>query len=97
MFEVHKTLFFDSWFNCLKDKQARVRIDMRIKRLQQGNLGDSKVVGESVHELRIPYGPGYRVYFTNASGRIVILLCRGDKSTQQADIERAKKLAREQE
>lgn len=92
---VRKTALFDSWFDALKDGVARAKIDMRIKRIQQDNFGDSKPVGDSVFELRVDHGPGYRVYFKNVSGTVVILLCGGDKSTQQSDIERARKLAKE--
>ena len=92
--EVRQTDEFQAWFSSLRDKVARARIDMRIKRLELGNFGDSKPVGETVHELKIDYGPGYRVYFTNRNRKIVVLLCGGDKSTQQQDIELAKVMAR---
>jgi putative addiction module killer protein len=78
----------------LGDVQAKRRIDMRIKRLALGNYGDAAPVGEGVSEMRIFYGPGYRVYFKNTDTEIIILLCGGDKSTQSSDIEKAKILAR---
>lgn len=81
---------FSEWLRALKDRGARARIRVRLDRLSLGNLGDCKAVGEGVSELRIDYGPGYRVYFAEAAGRIVLLLCGGDKRTQERDIERAR-------
>jgi len=78
----------------LKDERARYRINARIERLKQGNPGDVGPVGEHISEMRIDYGPGYRVYYKDTGKEIVILLCGGDKSTQQADIERAKEIAK---
>ena len=80
----------------LNDKQAKTRIDMRIKRLALGNAGDSRFLG-GVSELRIDYGTGYRIYYKDTGKEIIILLCGGDKTTQQKDIEKARKLAIEQE
>jgi putative addiction module killer protein len=97
MFEVYTTQEFDSWFEQLKDRQARVRIQARIDRIELGNLGDVESVGEGVSELRIFYGPGYRVYFTKRSSIVVVLLIGGVKSSQNKDIEKARKLARELE
>jgi len=77
----------------LKDERARYRINARIERLKQGNPGDVEPVGEHISEMRIDYGPGYRVYYKDTGKEIVILLCGGDKSTQQADIDRAKEIA----
>ena len=94
MLEVYTTEEFDSWFNRLRDREARARIQARIDRIELGNFGDVQPVGESVSELRIFYGPGYRVYFTKQSSVVVVLLVGGDKSSQSKDIERAKKLAR---
>lgn len=91
--EIRKTEVFAAWFRGLRDRMARARIDMRIKRLETGNFGDAKSVGDSVHELRIHHGPGYRVYFTAREAVVIILLCGGDKSSQERDIERAKSLA----
>ena len=95
MVEVISTVIFDLWLRKLKDRQARLRIVDRIERLAQGNPGDVKSVGHGVSELRLTYGPGYRVYFLLARSQLVLLLCGGDKSTQQADIDRAHQLADE--
>jgi putative addiction module killer protein len=81
---------FAVWLHELCDRQARTRIMVRLNRLRLGNFGDCKSVGEGVFELRMPFGPGYRVYFGRDGESIVLLLCGGDKSTQSADIERAK-------
>ena len=82
---------FRNWFEALKDPMAQMRIDARLARLRGGNPGDIKSVGGGVSELRISYGPGYRVYVATAGATLVILLCGGDKRTQTADIKRAKK------
>ena len=79
----------------MKDRAARARIDIRIRRLSLGNPGDVKAVGEGVSELRIDYGPGYRVYFTQKAREYILLLAGGDKTSQDSDIEAAKRLARE--
>ena len=92
---VIRSSVFDHWLRALRDPQARARINARILRLAFGNLSDAKPVGEGVSEMRIDYGPGYRVYFTQRTTVIVLLLCGGDKSTQRKDIERARSLARE--
>ena len=78
------------WFEGLNDKQARARIDARMARIAGGNLGDVEPVGEGVMELRIAWGPGYRVYFARIRQVIILLLCGGDKRTQRKDIKRAK-------
>ena len=88
MIEVRKTAAFQRWFTGLRDRQARARIQYRIDRLSDGNPGDVKPVGGGVSELRIAYGPGYRVYFVQRGSTLVILLCGGDKRTQDADIDR---------
>ncbi len=80
---------FRDWLEALKDTEARARIRVRINRIRLGNFGDSKSVGSGVNELRIPHGPGYRVYFGRHGGQVVILLCGGDKRTQARDIEMA--------
>jgi putative addiction module killer protein len=93
MIEVRKTEFFAKWFDNLKDRRAKARIQARIDRMEMGNFGDVGPVGEGVSELRIFYGPGYRVYFTQRNSVVVILLCGGDKSSQQSDIAKAIKIA----
>lgn len=92
--EVRQTAIFAEWFSNLRDRQARARIDVRIRRLSLGNPGDVKPVGEGVSELRIDYGPGYRVYFVQRGDTLVILLAGGDKRTQDTDIKTALELAR---
>jgi len=94
MFEVRQTETYKKWFKTLKDRKARARIDIRIKRISLGNLGDVKSVGKGVFELRIDYGPGYRVYFVERNGIRIILLAGGRKSTQNKDIKKAQELAR---
>lgn len=91
--EVRQTVVFRDWLDGLKDGLARRRIAQRIVRLQGGLFGDTKSVGDGVGELRVDHGPGYRVYFTRCGAVVVILLCGGDKGSQDRDIERAKALA----
>jgi putative addiction module killer protein len=93
MIEIRKTDLFAKWIDDLKDVKARARIQVRIERLASGNPGDVAPVGDGVSELRIDYGPGYRVYFTQRGRELVILLAGGDKSTQRRDIRAALKLA----
>jgi putative addiction module killer protein len=93
--EARQTTVFRDWMADLNDIRARARIADRIDRLTLGNPGDVKSVGDGVSELRIDYGPGYRLYFTRRGQRLVLLLCGGDKSTQNRDIDRAKALVRE--
>ncbi len=81
---------FSSWLDSLRDREARARIKKRLDRVVLGNLGDYRSVGDSVFELRIDYGPGYRVYFAQIDELMVLLLCGGDKSTQDQDILKAK-------
>lgn len=95
MIEVRQTTTFEKWLAALRDRSARARIITRIRRLELGNPGDVKPVGEGVSEMRVPYGPGYRIYFAQQGLEVVILLCGGDKSSQGADISRAKQMARE--
>ncbi|MFV2069233.1 MAG: type II toxin-antitoxin system RelE/ParE family toxin [Pirellulales bacterium] len=78
------------WFEALRDKRAKQRIGARIRRVEGGNFGDSKAVGEGVIELRVDYGPGYRVYFGRDGNKLVVLLIGGDKRTQAKDIAAAK-------
>lgn len=94
MFEVRKTDEFVRWLDGLRDVRARARVLVRLERVVAGNFGDSKPVGQGVSELRIDYGPGYRVYFTRQGQWIVILLAGGDKSGQTADIKTAVRLAK---
>src|SRR5260363_95445 len=90
MIEVRQTERYVSWFKGLRDRQAQNRINIRIRRLSLGNLGDVKPVGEGVSELRINYGPGYRVYFVQKGPALVILIAGGDKRTQDKEIKMAK-------
>jgi putative addiction module killer protein len=94
MIDMKKTDIFVQWLDELRDIRARARIQARIERLAAGNPGDVKPVGDGVSELRIDYGPGYRVYFTRRGNEVVILLAGGDKSTQDTDIKIAQGLAR---
>ncbi len=94
MIEIRKTETFTKWLDRLNDIRARARILVRIERLAQGNPGDVKPVGEGVSELRIDYGPGYRVYYKKRGQSIVILLAGGDKRTQSRNINTALRLAR---
>ncbi|MDF1589951.1 MAG: type II toxin-antitoxin system RelE/ParE family toxin [Desulfobacterales bacterium] len=93
MFEIRQTEIFSKWLSGLRDREARARIQTRIDRLQLGLAGDVKPVGEGVSELRIDYGPGYRIYFVKRGRALIILLAGGDKRTQGADIKTALKLA----
>ena len=95
MVEVFTTDDFDRWLRKLKDRQGRLRILSRIDRLAHGNAGDVKALGQGVWELRLTYGPGYRVYYAYRGNRVVLLLCGGDKSTQSNDIAKAHQLAAE--
>jgi putative addiction module killer protein len=95
MIEVRQTAAFSRWLGGLRDTRARLRIAARLRRAEDGNLGDVKPVGEGVSEMRIAYGPGYRLYFVPRGAALVILLCGGEKSTQRADIATAKRLAKE--
>jgi len=97
MIEIRTTATFLKWFNSLKDARAKARIQVRIDRMELGNLGDIAPVGEGVSELRIFYGSGYRIYLVQRSSVLTILLSGGDKGTQTADIAKAKKLARQLE
>lgn len=94
MIEIRQTPEYEKWFVSLKDRTARARIDIRIRRLSLGNLGIVEPVGDGVSELKIDHGPGYRVYFVQHGGHYVLLLAGGDKSTQARDIKKAKELAR---
>lgn len=93
MIHLVKLAAFTTWMAELRDKQARDRINARLLRVQRGTLGDVKPVGQGVSELRVDYGPGYRVYIKQLGTEIVVLLCGGDKRTQDADIRQALQLA----
>ena len=95
MSEVRETAHFSDWIRSLRDLRAIAKVDARIGRLRLGNFGDARSVGDGVSELRIDYGPGYRVYFTRRGETVVILLGGGDKGSQARDIERAKAVARD--
>ncbi len=94
MLEIRQTETFATWFRNLRDRRARARIQVRIDRLALGNPGDAKSVGEGISELRIDYGPGYRVYFVRRGETVIVLLAGGDKRTQTQDIDIALRLAR---
>jgi putative addiction module killer protein len=93
MVEVRQTQEFSVWLHRLRDADAVARIVARIRRMEKGNPGDTRSVGRGILEMRIDYGPGYRIYYLHRGARIVILLCGGDKRTQQQDIRRAQTLA----
>lgn len=93
MIEIRQTVTCEKWFEALNDRNARMRINIRIRILASGNPGDIKSVGNGIYEIRINYGPGYRVYFVQKGYKIVILLYGGDKSTQSRDIKKAQELA----
>lgn len=94
--EIRQTETYANWFTSLRDRQARARIDVRIRRLSLENPGDVKPVGGGVSELRIDYGPGYRVYFIQRGAMLILRLAGGDKRTQVQDIKKALELARAQ-
>jgi putative addiction module killer protein len=93
MMEIRQTLELERWLKRLRDRAARDKILIRIRRMALGNPGDAKSVGGGIGELRIDYGPGYRVYFTQRGSALIVLLCGGDKDTQERDIKRARELA----
>ena len=95
MYEIKSTKIFSHWLMKLKDIKGRIAVARRIERMEHGNFGDAKSLGASISELRIQTGPGYRVYFSKREEQIIILLVGGDKSTQQKDIEKAKKMLKE--
>ncbi|MGD1863511.1 MAG: type II toxin-antitoxin system RelE/ParE family toxin [Phormidesmis sp.] len=97
MLEVRTTAVFSKWFRKLKDREAKIRIQARLDQLELNNFGDVAPVGQGVSELRINYGPGYRLYFVKQGSTIVVLLLGGDKDSQTIDIKKAKKLAKELE
>ena len=95
MIEIHQTEVYEKWFDALRDRTARNRILARIRRLSLGLTGDAKPVGQGVSELRIHYGPGYRIYFMQRGQTLILLLAGGDKSTQDRDIKTALALSKE--
>ena len=95
MIDVRRTPEFDRWLLRLRDERAKARIASRIQRMAFGNPGDCRSLGAGLMEMRIDYGPGYRIYFTQRGPDVVILLCGGDKRRQQQDIKRARELASE--
>lgn len=95
MIEIRKTELFAKWLDNLRDIKAKARVLVRIERLAMGNAGDVKPVGEGISEMRIDYGPGYRVYFMKRGSELIILLAGGDKSGQASDIKVAMRLARD--
>ena len=94
---IRETEEFSSWIKALRDQQGKAKILVRIERLRDGNPGDVAPVGEGISELRIHHGPGYRVYFVQRGEQITVLLCGGDKDSQQKDIAKAKQIASELE
>ncbi len=93
MYFIEKTSEFDKWLRKLKDLRAKAKILLRIQKLEQDeHFGDCEPVGEGIRELKINYAKGYRVYFREKEGKIIVLLIGGDKSTQQSDIEKAKEI-----
>jgi len=97
MIEIRQTEVFANWLANLRDRKAKARVQVRIDRMETGNFGDVAPVGQGVSEMRIFYGPGYRVYFVQKGTVVIILLCGGDKSTQSHDINKAKELANQLE
>lgn len=93
MFDIRQSAVFADWLGVLRDKRDRARIAARIERLRHGNFGDVKPIGDGVSELRLHHGPGFRIYFAQRGQLIIILLCAGDKGSQDKDITRAKALA----
>ena len=91
--QIHRTKEFATWLRNLRDRQGRAKILARIDRLEDGNPGNTRAVGAGVVEMKIDFGPGYRVYFVQRGEVVIVLLCGGDKSTQDTDIRRAKVLA----
>ena len=97
MFEIIKSDTFDSWLRSLRDRQAKVRIEVRIRRLSLDNPGQYRSLKNGINELKLDYGPGYRVYYTFRNQTLVLLLCGGDKSTQDQDIKTALRILKEWE
>ena len=94
MIEIRQTPEYEKWFESLKDRTARARVAIRIRRLSLGNSGTAESAGEGISELKIDHGPGYRIYYAQQGSRYLLLLVGGDKATQSSDIKKAKALAR---
>ena len=97
MLEIIKSSTFDTWLRSFRDRQAKARIEVHIRRLSLGNAGLSRALKDSLFELKVDYGPGYRVYYTFKNQTLVLLLCGGDKTTQQDDIKLASRIAKQWE
>jgi putative addiction module killer protein len=95
LFQIRETIEFANWFDTLRDRKASAKIADRIRRAGDGNFGDVKHAGGGLSEMRVDYGPGYRVYLSQRGNELVVLLCGGDKRTQDRDIKRAKQLKAE--
>jgi putative addiction module killer protein len=95
MYQVQQTDIFAKWLFKLKDRKATAKMLVRIESLRQGNVGDSKSLGSGLHELRIHFGPGYRIYYTRRAGLLILLLCGGDKSSQSKDVAHARRILTE--
>ena len=95
MIEVIQSSTFRRWVRRLRDRRAIARINARVRNVSIGNMGDTTSVGDGIFEMRIHYGPGYRLYFLREGRNVIVLLCGGDKDSQSQDIERARRLARE--
>lgn len=97
MFAVQLTPQFESWLDGLRDKRVQVRIAVRLRQAEAGNLGDWKSVGGGVSEMRVNFGPGYRLYFTRRANVVIVMLAGGDKSSQASDIKRAQRILKDLE
>ena len=95
VFAVLTTPTYNTWFSGLRDRQAQLRIVARLKRIELGNLGDAKALGGGISEIRLAFGPGYRLYFTKRGVEVIVLLVGGDKSSQSRDIKTARDLAKQ--
>ena len=95
MFEIVQSITFSRWFQGLRDRHASARIVARLRNVSLGNLGDARSVGDGVSEMRLHYGPGFRLYFLHRGKTVIVLLCGGDKDSQDRDIEHAKQIARD--
>lgn len=92
MFLLEKTSEFDKWLRKLNDRKAKAKILLRLQRIESGNLGDVSSVGDGIEEIRVHFGPGYRIYFKKQGDKLILLLIGGDKSTQDSDIKKAKSI-----